>query len=584
MKRFFSFVCVSFFLLIVQMPVADTVTVATLDGLLNAIDTVSPGSEVVLEDGTYTADQDLSITRVNGGAEQWITVRAQTIGGSEIRGQGHFKIKRSSFLHINGFVFSQAAESYCLSVGDSTYDIRVSDCVFQPQENGDKSYWVYLSGTPAPTRIRIDHNRFAAKNDEGCFIVIYGPDEDVAKAVTIDWNHFMGHNFEGSNGGEAIRFGDSYRQNYISDGLIAHNLFENCKGDVEVISVKTTRLTVQQNTLRGCRGSIVLRHGDSCVVEGNYILNGNGGIRLYGDNHIIVGNYIGYCNDRKADGSQSDALGALCIGGGSTEDMIHENQYDQVSQALVAYNTLAYNTGVNLHVGVFGSSSYPPTQLTIVNNVIVTDRAVAVLYDKSPTNSYWGSNLIGGTADPGDLPDSGAVFQDPQWTEVDSVFQMVSGSPAIDASEAVDGLTWYSYDIEGQPRTNNDIGCDEVAAGSALYGPLSAEDVGPGTTEPTLSAQRSPSFGSGLRLTTRPNPFNPLVTIRLHGQGLGEREQSSKLNIFDIQGRNVYSVTGDIRSILSGVTWNASGFASNRYLVRVNSGKLLFSQWMILEK
>ncbi len=36
----------------------------------------------------------------------------------------------------------------------------------------------------------------------------------------------------------------------------------------------------------------MLRHGNDNRVEGNYLLAGSNGIRIYGNDHLIVNNYI----------------------------------------------------------------------------------------------------------------------------------------------------------------------------------------------------------------------------------------------------------------------------------------------------
>ncbi len=74
---------------------------------------------------------------------------------------------------------------------------------------------------------------------------------------------------------------------------VEYNLFERVNGDPEAISVKSSGNTIRYNTIRSSLGGIVLRHGNNNRVEGNYLLAGSNGIRIYGNDHLIVNNYVG---------------------------------------------------------------------------------------------------------------------------------------------------------------------------------------------------------------------------------------------------------------------------------------------------
>ena len=453
--------------------------VHSIQELQNAINSATPGDEIILANGIYNTTSEIDIYNIQGNENNWITIRAESTGGAEISGESSFKINQSAYIKVEGFYITQNVESKCFAIRGSE-NIRVTNCSFDLEEDGTKSYWLYVSGSPCPQNIRIDHNDFAPKYDEGCFIVVYGPSDDIAKYVTIDHNHFQGHYFEGSNGGEAIRYGDSNRQNYSSYAVIEENLFEYCDGDPEVISVKSTNLTVRRNTLRECNGSIVLRHGDSCIVESNFILNGDGGIRFYGDNQRIVGNYL-YNNDNiKPSGENSTVRGAICVGGGKQEDLANgEKTYDQPNNCIVAFNTLCYNRGENIDIGVMGNDSYPPKNLTIANNIIVSDEEECVHIRKEPDGAEYFSNILYGNAQPGDIPDGGYNWIAPDM-EIDDygVYHINQTSPAVDNSQTIPELAKYSTDIDGQNRSNYDIGADEYSNENIIYRPLDKSDVG----------------------------------------------------------------------------------------------------------
>ena len=88
---------------------------------------------------------------------------------------------------------------------------------------------------------------------------------------------------------EAIRIGWSALSLTNGYTVLEYNLFEECDGDPEIVSVKSCKDTVRYNTFRRCQGTGTLRHGDGSVLhddffrgEGKY---GTGGDRSYARKH-----------------------------------------------------------------------------------------------------------------------------------------------------------------------------------------------------------------------------------------------------------------------------------------------------------
>lgn len=113
----------------------------------------------------------------------------------------------------------------------------------------------------------------------------------------IDHNHFRNFYRGSGNGFETIRAGSSPFSHTDGDTEIDANLFENCDGEAEIISVKCHGVAVRSNTFRDSRGMVTYRNGNNGVAEGNWFLRPSGkrgveGIRFYGSGHRIAHNHF----------------------------------------------------------------------------------------------------------------------------------------------------------------------------------------------------------------------------------------------------------------------------------------------------
>src|SRR5678809_1793111 len=99
----------------------------------------------------------------------------------------------------------------------------------------------------------------------------------------------------GKNGAEAFQFGLSGFSLSSSNSIVEYNLFEDCAGENELISVKASAVTLRYNTTRNCPAQFTLRHGNKCLVYGNYFIN-TPGLRIFGDDHVVYSNYFENCS------------------------------------------------------------------------------------------------------------------------------------------------------------------------------------------------------------------------------------------------------------------------------------------------
>ncbi|NOT47054.1 MAG: hypothetical protein HOP17_04810, partial [Acidobacteria bacterium] len=453
-----------------------TVNVSSVSTLQTAINNAIPGDHIVLVNGSYSLSASVSVSSKNGTAANPIVIQAASILGVTFTGTGAFNVTSSSYIIIQGFRFTGSTGSSGadgLNLNGSN-NCRITRNYFHMTDS-IKAYWTYITG--AGDDHRIDHNEYANKPAEGCFIVVYGTSSpyDMSKRVRIDHNYLHGQTFTGANGGEAIRFGDSNRQNIDAFGLIEFNLFESNTGDVEVFSNKSSSNTIRYNTLRNNTGSIVLRHGDDNTVEGNFLIDGQNGIRFYGDNHKIIGNYF-------SGDSGTGVLSTLGIGNGNIADAPGGNTgYDQPNNCIVAFNTFVGNS-TNVVFGLQGTSSFPATGTVFANNILQSDSGTLVSSSSgTPSGTIWEGNILWGAASNGIIPASGFTRVNPLLSLGQfSVYRIASNSPAVNASVNSANYGYLTTDFDGQSRTGTrDIGADEYSTASIVRRPLTTTDVGP---------------------------------------------------------------------------------------------------------
>ncbi|MFJ2740862.1 polysaccharide lyase 6 family protein [Streptomyces sp. NPDC087440] len=444
--------------------------VASLTALQNAINSAAPGDRIILADGTYTvpSGSSIKISGKNGTGTAPITIVSQTRGGAVLRGQRSFVLSNSSNITISGFSFRQ---STTLEIPENCPSIRLTRNDFQFADTGDP-YWLVVRGNGA----KIDRNHFHHKTTTGIFLIVDGPSAPgpdgqprMAQGVQIVKNHFSDHAFTGTNGGEPIRLGVSGRALADASATVEYNLFERCDGDPEAISVKSSGNTIRYNTVRDSRGGIVLRHGNRNRVEGNYLLDGKDGIRLYGNDHTIVNNYLS--------GLSGDAL---VIGSGSTRDH-HPGETeperrgnDACDRVVVAHNTL-----LNNNKSLCGESrTHAPQDVIVADNLLVSDTETLVAMGAT-TRFTWRTNMLWGAAPNGTIPSGGFLRADPRLTPgADGVQRLSATSPAIGAATLSPSVV--TDDIDGDQRgSTRDIGADEYTTTPALRHPLTPADVGP---------------------------------------------------------------------------------------------------------
>lgn len=435
---------------------ASDIVVNDIPELQSAINKATPGTVIKLADGVYKTAEDITIS-VKGKAGQPITIMALHPGKSEITGAGGFSLKKpAAYIVISGFRFTHLASK--ARTGPGTSHCRFTQNIFETPGDGEDL-------TIAGSDQEVDHNTFQNKNAMGRFIAIRGEGKQIAERLFIHHNYFNNAVSQGGkNGAEAFQFGLSGFSLSGSNSVVEYNLFEHCAGEAELISVKASAVTLRYNTIRDCPAQFTLRHGNKCLVYGNYFFN-TPGLRIFGDDHQVFSNYFEGCND------------AIVVGNGDGEvaDGAKLTAHDRPDRILIAFNILINNKSNIIQTS--RQNGMGATYFTIANNIIQGGGPAASLSGPY-ANFTWQGNIIYKVKDAGNMPAEGFQMVDPQLGKsADGLYRPRTGSPVID--HAVGSYPALKYDMDGQLRaTPFDIGADEANEGAKLANPLKPADVG----------------------------------------------------------------------------------------------------------
>lgn len=433
-----------------------SIRVSTLSDLARAIDDAMPGDTIILAKGKYTANDDIIIGR-SGTKGRPVVITAEIAGESEITGVGGFRIARpASYIVIRGFRFTHAAAHAKSEPGTSF--CRWTQNIFETPGKGD---YLNISGDDH----QIDHNTFQNKDSMGKFIAVRGEGSQIARRLWIHhnyFNHFV--NQGGPNGAEALQFGLSGFSLSSSNSILEYNLFEDCAGENELISVKASEVVLRYNTIRDCPAQFTLRHGNRCQVYGNYFFN-TPGLRIFGDDHIVHSNYFQNCSM------------ALNVGNGDGEvaDGAKLTSHDRPDRVLIAFNTLVGNTRNIVQTG--RKNGLGATEITIAWNIIQGGGPAAEI--SAPyKDGVWKGNMVFHTANAGDMPREGFRTADPLLkADASGIVHLQDDSPARDI--AIERFSSVTVDMDGQPRSSPlDAGADEISSAPMTAGPLRSGDVG----------------------------------------------------------------------------------------------------------
>lgn len=382
------------------------ILISNIEQLNDAISNAEPGDVLVIKNGTY---QNVLINfKANGEKNKPIVLKAQTNGEVVITGESHLKFG-GNYLNVEGLHFKNG-----YSPSDAVIEFRidketignhcvVANCViedFNKMHRDDSDRWVQFWGR----HNTLKNCYIAGKTNRGPTIrVDLKGNEHINNHHQIIGNHFGPKPPKGGPSGETIQIGDSYSSMSPSYTLVADNLFEECNGEVEIISSKTNFNEFRNNVFYKSEGSLVTRHGNYCKIDGNYFIgdgeNKNiGGIRIINTGHWVTNNYF---YNLKGESFRSP----LAVMNGIPKSPL--NRYNQVTDVVVAYNTYVncdapwqFGVGTNIsQKDVLPASeirSARPLRTIVANNVIYNekgDEQVVVEHDEADGVAFK-SNVI----------------------------------------------------------------------------------------------------------------------------------------------------------------------------------------------
>jgi len=355
-----------------------------------------PGSEIVLANGVW---KDVQIKFIGEGTEDKpITIKAETSGKVFIEGVSNLEIAGNHLVvkglyFRNGYTPTGNVIAFRTSEEKVANYARVTNCVIvdynQLQRDKD-DLWVQFYGT----NNKLDHCYIAGKTNGGPTVrVDLKGNQSIRNYHQIVNNHFGPRPRKGGARGETIQLGSSFTSMSPSNTTIANNLFEECNGEVEIISSKTNFNEIRNNVFYKSEGSVVTRHGNYAIIDGNYFIgdgvNKNyGGIRLVNTGHWVINNYfyniIG-----------ENFRSPLAVMNGIPKSPL--NRYNQVTDVVVAYNTYVdckspwqFGVGTNIEqkdvLPVSEIRSARALRTEVVNNIIynkIGDKYVIIEHDKA---------------------------------------------------------------------------------------------------------------------------------------------------------------------------------------------------------
>lgn len=350
---------------------------------------LSAGDTVVLKNGAW---KNAQLHFKGKGTEQMrIVLMAETPGKVLLTGNANLKID-GEWLTVEGLLFSNGfslKDDVILFTKSSAHCCLLQSAIinYNPPAKETDYKWVSMYGF----KNRVANCEFTGKSHQGTTLVVWLSEQP--NYHEIENNYFGPRPALGNNGGETIRIGTSDWSMYDSYTKVWNNIFDNCDGEMEIISVKSCHNSVSNNLFYECDGTLTLRHGNNNLIEENYFIGNEkpntGGIRVIGEGHVIKNNYL-YLLSGKSLHAAVSVMNAL--------EKPKLNEYWQVKNTVIEGNVIVQcEQAFVVGAGKNTTRVLPPDSLAIIGNYVLLPGKLLVQED-NPTNFIVNSNQVRGAA------------------------------------------------------------------------------------------------------------------------------------------------------------------------------------------
>ena len=369
---------------------------ASPDDVADVLAGASGGDEIIV-----TGSGEMSLKNLSFNSP--VLIRAASIGGTTLT---NATIDNSNNIIVQGFVFGPNDESTYLKIVNST-NIQVLRNTFDHTDVMNSQTAIVT--TQASEYISIGYNEFRGKNQmftsegyklTGSYIKTQFDDPLMTKHLHVYRNHFKdiypyvpdGTTPTGDSDREVMAMGIADSQDVVTNNVVEYNLFENCDGENEIITVKTSNNKFRYNIFKNSMGSLSFRLGSDNEAYGNYFYGEGasanwdddnyqtGGIRVYGSGHLIYDNYM--------EGLTGISWRRpILIDSGDTSDSTGADSHETPSNLSVYDNTIVDSVGGGIHIGSdnYGNMPY---------NISVDNNLVGILFNNyaNDSSNTWSGN------------------------------------------------------------------------------------------------------------------------------------------------------------------------------------------------
>ncbi|WP_244307316.1 chondroitinase-B domain-containing protein [Flavobacterium fluviatile] len=447
---------------------AKSIPVNNENELKIAIKEALPGDEIILANGVWKNVQIKFYGK--GTKEAPIVLRAETSGKVSIEGISDLKIG-GTYLIVKGLYFkngytpSKTVIDFHIDSASIANHCKVTQCVIEDFTQLNRvrdDHWIEFWGR----HNELSNCYITGKSNQGpTIMVILEGNEQINNYHQIINNHFGPRPRKGGPHGETIQLGDSGTSMAPCFTTVANNFFERCDGEVEIISNKSNNNIYRNNIFYKSEGSLVLRHGNYCTIDGNIFIGDNssefmGGIRVINTGHWITNNYF-----YKIKGNEFRS--ALAVMNGIPKSP--QNRYNQVTDAVIAYNTFVdcitpwqFSVGANMDkkdvLPIQEIRSAKPVRTIVANNLIYStgnDDFPIKAYDK--VDGILFKNNVSNNPNNSEIKNKGITTEDFIMTKVSDWLYV----PASNKNEVYAGFDFETIqnDLFGSERNKeNAIG------------------------------------------------------------------------------------------------------------------------------